>query len=204
MHLPVTNLGLIDMTSAQHVWYAAYGSNTDVARFHCYLRGGCPAGGARTYPGCRDTGGPADSKAIWLSGSIYFAGTSTVWGGGMAFYDPGTPGPVPARGWLITPLQLADLITQEMHEKPGSRPDLEDRVVAIVRRSREGTHALGSGRYETLLTTRSLDGTPVVTFTAARPHPPEERSLPSPRYQATIAAGLAQIGHESVPTPRVL
>ena len=43
----------------------------------------------------------------------------------MAFYDPATPGPVAARGWLITVQQLADLMTQEMHDEPGSRPDLE-------------------------------------------------------------------------------
>ena len=111
----------------------------------------------------------------------------------MAFYDPATPGPVAARGWLITVQQLADLITQEMHDEPGSRPDLEHRVLAIADRDGEETHPLGTGRYETLVTTRSLDGTPVVTFTAATAHPERERTSPSPRYLATIAAGLAQV-----------
>ncbi|MDZ5623424.1 histone deacetylase [Nocardioides sp. HM23] len=183
------------MTPTRPVWYAAYGSNTDAARFGCYLRGGCPDGGTRTHPGCRDTTPPAATKPLWLPGSVYFAGMSTVWGGGMAFYDPATPGPVAARGWLVTVQQLADLITQEMHDDPGNRPDLEHRIRTIVSRSGDGIHSLGSGRYETLVTTRSLDGTPVVTFTARRAHHRRERRAPSPRYQATIAAGLAQVGH---------
>ncbi|WP_147381368.1 histone deacetylase [Nocardioides immobilis] len=190
--------------STRRVWYAAYGSNTEAARFDCYLRGGCPAGGARTHPGCRDTSAPVDTKALWLPGSVYFAGSSTVWGGGMAFYDPAGSGPVAARGWLITVQQLADLITQEMHGEPGSRPDLERRVLAIVRRSGEGVHRLGTGRYETLVTTRSLDGTPVVTFTADRAHPHRERTRPSPGYLTTIAAGLAQVGHGRAFTPSIL
>ena len=105
----------------------------------------------------------------------------------MAFYDPTTPGPVAARGWLITVQQLADLITQEMHDEPGSRPDLERRVLAIAGRSGEGTHRLGTGRYETLVTTRSLDGTPVVTFTGSGAHPDHERTRPAARYLATIS-----------------
>jgi hypothetical protein len=180
----------------RRVWYAAYGSNTDAARFDCYLRGGCPAGGARTYPGCRDTSPPADTRALWLPGSVYFAGTSSVWGGGSAFYDPHTAGPVAARGWLITVGQLADLITQEMHGDPGSRPELEDRILSAVAEDARGTHALGPGRYETLLATHALDGTLVFTFTAARAHPDEERTRPSAPYLATIAAGLDQIGHD--------
>ncbi len=177
------------------MWYAAYGSNSDAARFGCYLGGGCPEGGARTHPGCRDPRPAADSIAVWLPGSVYFAGRSTVWGGGMAFYDPETPGPAPARGWRITVQQLADLITQEMHEEPGSRPDLEHHIAALVSRPHEGRHLLGPGRYETLVTTRSLDGTPIVTFTDHRVHPAHERTQPSPRYLATIANGLVQAGH---------
>ena len=179
----------------RRVWYAAYGSNTDAARFDCYLRGGRPVGGARAHPGCRDTSPPVATRALWLPGSIYFAGASTVWGGGMAFYDPDQPGPVAARGWLITVQQLADLITQEMHEEPGSRPDLEHEILAVLDRSPEGAHRLGPGRYETLVTTRALDGTPVVTFTADGAHPEHERSEPSGHYFATIAAGLTQVGH---------
>ena len=94
----------------------------------------------------------------------------------MAFYDPATPGPVAARGWLITVQQLADLMAQEMHDVPGSRPDLEHRILEIVSSPGEGVHPLGTGRYETLVTTRCLEGTAVVTFTAGSAHPDHERT----------------------------
>lgn len=40
------------------VWYAAYGSNLAAVRLRCYLAGGRPPGGARTYPGARDPSPP--------------------------------------------------------------------------------------------------------------------------------------------------
>jgi len=203
----VKQVGTVGRMSSSRVWYAAYGSNAHAARFDCYLRGGRPAGAARSYPGCRDTTPPSATRPLWLAGSLYFAGTSTVWGGGMAFYDPADctgRGSVAARGWLITGQQLADLITQEMHGEPGTRPDLEQRVLALAHRTREGRHELGAGRYETLVTTRSLDGTPVVTFTADRAHPQHERTQPSRGYLATIAAGLAEAGHRHAFLPPIL
>ena len=104
----------------RRVWYAAYGSNTDAARFDCYLRGGCPEGGARTYPGCRDASPPADTRALWLPGSVYFAGTSSVWGGGTAFYDPHTAGPVAARGWQCSLTKVRCSSVRRVWSRPGS------------------------------------------------------------------------------------
>ena len=42
------------MPSSDLIWYAAYGSNLDPARFDVYLYGGRPDGGSREYPGTRD------------------------------------------------------------------------------------------------------------------------------------------------------
>ena len=70
------------------VWYVAYGSNMNAARFACYISGGRPRGGSRTYLGCRDQSPPRRDVGIHLGGGITFAGSSTVWGGGIAFYDP--------------------------------------------------------------------------------------------------------------------
>ncbi|CCH80358.1 hypothetical protein BN12_90013 [Nostocoides japonicum T1-X7] len=42
------------------VWYAAYGSNLSLERFHCYVAGGRPPGGRHTYPGCRDASPPRE------------------------------------------------------------------------------------------------------------------------------------------------
>ena len=45
------------------VWYVAYGSNLGTDRFRCYLAGGRPDGGTRTYAGCRDPSDPAGRSA---------------------------------------------------------------------------------------------------------------------------------------------
>src|SRR4051794_35717515 len=97
------------------VWYVSYGSNMSRGRLACYLQGGRPPGAAITYPGARDTSPPLAEMGIELPGSIYFAGVSKVWGGGgMAFYDHSVPGPTPAKAYLITAEQFADVADQEM------------------------------------------------------------------------------------------
>ena len=57
------------------VWYVAYGSNLGTARFRCYLAGGRPEGGSRTYDGCRDPSEPADAFSLELPGTLVFAGS---------------------------------------------------------------------------------------------------------------------------------
>lgn len=164
------------------VWYAAYGSNTLAARFDCYLRGGRPAGGARTYPGCRDTAAPRASVALRVPGRLVFGGVSTVWGGGMAFLDDVAPGSAPARAWLVTAEQFADVAAQEVHAAPGSV------VLDGVPTER---HALGPGRYETVVRLGDRDGVPVLTLTCPEPPP---HAPPSATYLAVLAAGLVEAG----------
>jgi len=60
------------------VWYVAYGSNMLAARFDCYISGGRPPGARRTYLGCRDQSPPDRDIGIRLTGSLSFAGSSTV------------------------------------------------------------------------------------------------------------------------------
>ena len=81
----------------RHIWYVAYGSNLSRERFCCYLHGGRPDGNYRAYPGCRDTSDPLDSFGLMIPGGLYFAGRSSGWRAGMAFYDPEAPGEVAAR-----------------------------------------------------------------------------------------------------------
>lgn len=100
------------------LWYVAYGSNLHRDRFLCYLAGGRPAGAARTYTGCRDPRPPAADRPVLLPGGIYFAQTSPVWGGGVAFYDPSLPGLAPARAYLLTTGQFSDVLAQEMRRAP--------------------------------------------------------------------------------------
>lgn len=167
------------------VWYVTYGSNMHAARFACYLSGGTPPGGARTYPGCRDSQPARDTRPVWLSGEMYFALESKVWGGGMAFYDPDRSGSAAARAYLITAGQFADIVAQEMHREPNKGLDLET-VIAT------GRSQLGPGRYETLLLPEWLDQHPMLTFTAPWQTHEVELNAPSGRYLRMLGGGLRE------------
>ena len=108
------------------VWYVAYGSNMRAARFGCYISGGRPRGARRTYLGCRDQSPPRLNVGIHLAGGLTFAGRSSVWGGGMAFYDPHADGEMAARAYLLTSGQLSDVVAQEVRRPVGSYLALGD------------------------------------------------------------------------------
>lgn len=165
------------------LWYVAYGSNLSRERFRCYLRGGRPTGGARHYPGCRDPAEPQGDVGVVVRGSIYFAGESTVWKGGMAFYDAEVPGQVAARAYLLTADQFVDVVAQEMRQSPGSGLDL-----SLVHHS--GRHSYGPGHYETLIRVGTRQGAPMVTFTSDRHDRP--LAAPSGAYLSTMAMGLRE------------
>ncbi|MFJ2864308.1 histone deacetylase [Kitasatospora sp. NPDC087314] len=167
------------------VWYAAYGSNLDSARFACYLRGGRPIGGAHTHPGCRDRRPPLRDVPSLLSGTLYFAQESAVWGGGRGFYDPQTNGRIPCRAYLVTEGQFSDIAAQEMHRSPGTDLDL-------TRALAHGLDRIGPGRYEMLVCAGELDGYPLLTFTAPGALADAELNPPSAAYLRVLAAGLAE------------
>jgi hypothetical protein len=167
----------------ERVWYAAYGSNVDEARFGHYLRGGRPEGAARTLPGSVDRTDPADRRPVKLDGSVYFGWESPTWGGGIAFYDPEASGTSLGVAYLITAAQFADVATQEMHRDPTGDPlDLVALVAA-------GRLVLGPGRYETLHVVGEIDGLAVVTFTSSV-HDEMPLNAPQPAYVSTMARGL--------------
>lgn len=167
-----------------HVWYVAYGSNLNRSRFDHYLRGGRPAGSSRTYAGCRDSSPPLADVPLTISGSLYFAGKSRVWGGGMAFLDPDAPGSVAARAYLLTVEQFCDVVAQEMRRPTGSSLDLEP-VLS------QGRHSYGPGRYETVVSVGRSEGHPMLTFTSGH-HPVQPINPPSAVYLDTIAAGIRE------------
>lgn len=167
------------------VWYVSYGSNMCAGRLLCYLRGGVPSGARRGCPGSRERSRPRQDVGCWLSGGVYFATESPVWGGGRAFYDPALPGPCAARAYLITAGQFADIGSQERYQAPGS--DLDLRPVL-----RTGRVALGPERYETLLYLGDLEGYPMLTFTAPWAAAEVSWTAPSRAYLRMLAAGLAQ------------
>ncbi|WP_275006083.1 histone deacetylase [Promicromonospora iranensis] len=166
----------------------SYGSNMARARLVCYLAGGRPQGARRRYAGARDRSLPREDRAVHLPGRLWFAGESSVWGGGMAFYDHDAVGPTPARAYRITAAQLADVAAQEMHRSP--TPD--DPLEAVLLAGIDDRHAAGPGRYETLVAVGHLDGLPMLTFTAPHGHADVPHAAPSAAYVAMIGAGLRE------------
>jgi hypothetical protein len=175
-----------------HVWYVSYGSNMSASRLACYIEGGRPPGGSRTNPGCRDRTPPLRSVSVDLPGRLYFAGESPQWGGGAAFYDHETPGPTAARGYLVTPGQLADIAAQEMYRDPSPEDPLEQVVLSGLA---EGRRAMGTGRYETLVEVGRLDDLPMYTFTSAHGAHDVPHTGPAPAYRAVLAEGLRESRH---------
>lgn len=177
-----------------HVWYVSYGSNMSSARLACYLEGGCPPGGSRVNPGARDRTPPRRSVPVDLPGSLYFAGESPQWGGGVAVYDhfdraEGARAGTAARGYLLSVGQFVDVAVQEMHRTPRNGDPLEQVALAPLE---GGMHTFGPGRYETLHDVGWIDDVPLLLFTSAAPHHAVPRTAPSTAYSSTIAAGLRE------------
>ncbi|MCM2423980.1 histone deacetylase [Streptomyces sp. RKAG293] len=179
-------------TAPAQVWYAAYGSNMHMNRLMYYLGGGQPPGAARSYPGCRDSRPPALSVPVELRGALYFATESPVWTGGRAFYDPHAMGRLYARAHLVSAEQFSDIAAQEMHREPGTDLDLTEVL-------RDGVATLGRGPYETLVCPGSLDGIPLLTFTAPWTVGEAEWTSPSAAYLRHLARGLLEAGAWDVP-----
>lgn len=163
------------------VWYVAYGSNMSSARFDCYLSGGRPHGGTRTYQGCRDASPPRRDVGIRLDGGLTFAGSSKVWGGGMAFYDPHADGRLAARAHLLTFGQLSDVVAQETRRPVGRDLALDDVVDRPLR--------VAPGTYETVLHLGDRDGMPMFTITSLQDLVPNP---PSASYLRTVLEGLGE------------
>jgi hypothetical protein len=157
------------------------------ARLNYYIAGGRPPGAHRTYPGCRDKTPPARSVAVVLPGRIYFATESPVWTGGRAFYDPRAGGVAWCLAHLVTAQQFSDIAAQEMYREPGADLDLTGVLTA-------GRAELGPGRYETLVCPGSLEGIPVLTFTAPWSMSDVPLRQPSAPYVQHLAAGLSESG----------
>jgi hypothetical protein len=176
------------------VWYVSYGSNLYAARLTAYLQGGVPPGGSRANPGARDGTPPRRDVPVDLPGSLYFAGESPQWGGGVAFYDhdaqdPRQGAPTAARAYLVTAAQFADIAAQEMYRIPQQGDPLEEVVIGGID---GGVHHAGPGRYETLVEVGRLDGAPMLLFTAPHGIDHAEHTAPSAAYLAMLAAGLRE------------
>jgi len=163
------------------VWYVAYGSNMHAARFNAYICGGRPRGARRTYLGCRDQSPPLRDVGMHLAGGLTFAGSSSVWGGGMAFYNPHADGELAARAYLLTFGQLSDVVAQEARRPVGSDFTLVDGA--------DGKWPVISCTYETLLHLDDREGLPMFTITSLQNLEP---TPPSAAYLRTMLDGLGE------------
>lgn len=163
-------------------WYVAYGSNLAAARFRCYISGGRPEGARRIYTGCRDVSDPAADRPLELPGELLFAGRSTVWSGGIAFYRVEAAGTVAARAYLLTAEQVNDVVAQEVRHPPG-------RDYGLSALEAESAATLGEGGYDTVRRLSDIDGVPAVTITAHRPLDP---APPSAAYLRWLCVGLRE------------
>jgi len=192
--MTVTEEHIASLPQAGEVWYVSYGSNMSADRLACYIEGGCPVGATRAHPGARDRRPPRASIPVELPGSVYFAGASSLWGGGVAFYDHETPGPSAGRAYLVTAQQFADIAAQEMHRVPDPDDPIEEIVLGGLDPDLGGRHHVGPGHYETLVEVGRTGGAPMLTFTAPHGIDHVDHSEPSEEYLAMLADGLRE-GH---------
>jgi hypothetical protein len=158
---------------ADLVWYVAYGSNLSQARLQEYLDRG------------PDPTPPRADRALRIGPPLFFAGTSTVWGGGRAYVDHVAEDPPAtlARAWLLTGQQWADLHAQE--SGPEHLPGLDPRSLA------DGEcRTIGAGRYDVVLGLGRHDDLPVLTFTGPDRVDPATCTRPAPDYLRRLATGL--------------
>jgi hypothetical protein len=170
----------MDLETNDLVWYVAYGSNLAAERFGCYLAGGRPPGARRTYTGSRDRTAPRRVVGIKLPGGLVFAGHSTVWGGGLAFYDLAAQGNLAARAYLVTFGQFSDVVAQEARQ-----PIAENLVLSGTERRWPAP----SGVYETVVHVDDREGFPMLSITSLQDLVPTPPSAP---YLRTILAGLGE------------
>lgn len=186
------HLGFESVGAEPLVWYAGYGSNLDLGRFTCYVAGGIPLGGARTYDGCTDKTLPRARAALEIPHSLYFAGESRVWTGGAAFvsHEPGET-PTKVSAYLITLSQFEQVVAQE---------NWRDEVISVdLQKLKElGRITIndGQGNYDEMMYCGEHDSYPVVSFTS--PMLRQDISRPASAYVRMLASGLAASHQMSV------
>ncbi len=160
------------------------------ARFRCYLEGTTPEGAAARCRGARDQSPSREDRPLRLPHRLYFAGTSTSWGGSPSFIDvtpcQGDP-PTLARAYLITWEQFEDVVAQE-----NARPDTAPIDHGLATLAPGDGHLLGDRRYENLLCVGRLEGHPVFTFTSPWSMADAALGEPAPAYLQTMINGLRE------------
>jgi hypothetical protein len=168
------------------VWYAGYGSNTDLDRFMCYIAGGTPVGTDRIYVGCKDPSAPLAHMALEIPYQLYFAGESRVWTGGVAFIGHTADSnilPTIVSAYLIKLSQLEQLVAQENGREEIYHIDLQQ-----LQDHSQLTLGEGIGRYDRILQCGTYENVPIISLTS--PKIWSDFNRPAPAYLRIMATGL--------------
>ena len=158
------------------VWYVAYGSNVNGARFQRYLSGD------KNHPGARDATPPARGEWTTAPLQLRFAGESQRWGGGVCFVDPDPSATAYVRAWDITREQFEDVFSQENRRSVGEPLDWHSVLTEPT--------VVGTSWYSLVLPIAlpiDQGEQPALTFTWTNRFP---LNAPSPAYRDTIASAL--------------
>ncbi|QOR68913.1 hypothetical protein IM538_12095 [Cytobacillus suaedae] len=172
------------MNEKEYVWYASYGSNINVDRFLCYIKGGQPEGSSEIEVGCRDSSLPIDEDTFTINHPLYFAKEAGKWNNqGVAFIGHNKSEDLTySKKYLITTEQFFDVVKQE---NSGTELDIDLGEIMA-----KGIKTLRSSWYGTILYLRESKGYPVFTFTAPWDMNQVELNKPSHAYLSTIIKGL--------------
>lgn len=173
------------MTDQNLVWYASFGSNINVDRFLCYIRGGKPELSNDTERGCRDATLPRDERPFVMNHQLYFAKEAGRWnGGGVGFVDivRDRSFRTYSNMYLVTREQFMDITAQE-NGLESFEMDLDEII-------EKGSKVVQDSWYGHVLYLDDVDGYPVFTFTNPEPISLEEVNKPSVEYLSTIIGGL--------------
>jgi hypothetical protein len=177
----------------QLIWYASYGSNLNRQRFECYIGGGKPIGSTRHHTGCQDKTLPKADMCLELPYSLYFAGHSNVWQGGVAYIakDSETD-QTKSRAYLITTQQFEEIIAQENGRSVANPLDW-----VLLERTGHTVVEAGQGNYDKVVYIGRHEDIPIVSFTHPAGHTSYNR--PAAAYIQTIGTGLLE-SHTMAPS----
>lgn len=170
------------------IWYASYGSNMQMERFLCYIRGGQPKGRTDTYNGCRDKTLPEEFEELYITSRLYFAKESNGWNkGGVGFISNSFESATQtlARIYLITQEQFVDIVKQETKFKGELNIDFEKCV-------EQGSLIFKDPSwYGNLIFLGKRNQKPIFTFTS-KTNFTDQINKPDNAYLKTIIEGIKE------------
>jgi hypothetical protein len=169
-----------------YVWYASYGSNINVDRFLCYIKGGKPVGSTLVESGCKDPSLPIEESTFTINHPLYFAKEAARWESqGVAFIGlkEKTDCITYSKKYLITIEQFLDIVKQE-----NNGVDFDINLNEV---KKSGSKVFRSNSwYGNVLYLGEEKGYPIFTFTASWDISEIEWKKPSHNYLTTIINGL--------------